>query len=140
VASTPGNGGTSYTFPWDTRVLGNRSYTLAIRATDRAGNAATSTRTLIVDNALPSSTLAAPANGATVSGVVTLSAFASDSQALAYVIFEIDGVYQTPFSTTAPFTRSWDTTGKSGTHVIVAVAVDRAGNTRRSSAATVTVP
>ncbi|NTX08070.1 Ig-like domain-containing protein [Myxococcus sp. CA040A] len=140
VASQPGYSGFTYNFTWDTRVLGNTSYSLTLRATDHAGNVQTNTRTLIVDNALPSSFLSAPANGSVVSGVVTLSANASDSQALLYVVFEIDGVIQTPYSTTAPFTRAWDTTGKSGTHVIVAIAYDRAGNGRRSNAATVTVP
>ncbi|NVJ07644.1 Ig-like domain-containing protein, partial [Myxococcus sp. AM001] len=129
-----------YTFSWDTRVLVNRSYSLILRATDNAGNVATHTRSLIVDNAAPTSVLLAPLNGAVVSGVVTLSANASDSQLLHYVVFEIDGVLQYPYSTTAPFTRAWDTTGKSGTHVIVAIAYDRAGNSRRSNAVTVTVP
>ncbi|MCP3166420.1 Ig-like domain-containing protein [Myxococcus qinghaiensis] len=140
VASQPGHSGVTYNFTWDTRVMGNTSYSLTLRATDNAGNVQTNTRTLVVDNALPSSVLTAPAHGAVVSGLVTLSANASDSQALIYVAFEIDGVLQSPFSATAPFTRTWDTTGKSGTHVIVAVAYDRAGNSRRSNAATVTVP
>ncbi|WP_233582477.1 Ig-like domain-containing protein [Corallococcus sp. CA053C] len=130
----------TYYFSWDTRVLGNRSYTLTLRATDRAGNVQTSTRSLIVDNALPFVALTAPTNGAQVSGVVTLSANASDSQALLYVRFEVDGEMLTPFSTSAPFTKTWDTTGKSGTHQIVAIAMDRAGNTKRSTVATVTVP
>ncbi len=129
-----------YLFSWDTRTLANRSYSLTLRATDRAGNVALHTRSLTVDNAPPTSVLIAPVNGAVVSGVVTLSANASDSQALYYVAFEIDGVIQMPYATTAPFTRTWDTTGKSGTHVIVAIAYDRAGNSQRSNAVTVTVP
>lgn len=129
----------SYNFTWDTRVLGNRSYNLSLRATDNAGNVQTSVRSLIVDNQLPSSTLLSPTNGAVVSGNVTLSAAASDSQAMQQVIFEIDGV-ATYFVGASPYTRTWDTTGKSGTHTIVAIAYDRAGNSRRSSAVTVTVP
>ncbi|NVJ19423.1 Ig-like domain-containing protein [Myxococcus sp. AM010] len=138
--SLTGHSGLGYNFSWDTRVLANRSYSLILRATDNAGNVATHTRSLIVDNAAPTSVLLAPLNGAVVSGVVTLAANASDSQLLHYVVFEIDGVLQYPYSTTAPFTRAWDTTGKSGTHVIVAIAYDRAGNSRRSNAVTVTVP
>ncbi|WP_244224389.1 Ig-like domain-containing protein [Corallococcus sicarius] len=130
----------TYYYSWDTRVLGNRSYTLTLRATDNAGNVQTSTRNLIVDNALPSVNLVAPANGTQVSGVVTLTAYAGDSQALLYVRFEVDGEMLTPFSTSSPFTKTWDTTGKSGTHQIVAIAVDRAGNSKRSNVATVTVP
>ena len=129
----------TYYYSWDTRVLGNRSYTLTLRATDNAGNVQTSARSLIVDNALPWVNLVAPANGTQVSGVVTLTAYASDSQALLYVRFEVDGQMLTPFSTSAPFTKTWDSTGKSGTHEIAAIAVDRAGNSKRS-AVTVTVP
>ncbi|WP_241758027.1 Ig-like domain-containing protein [Myxococcus landrumensis] len=139
-ATQPGHPSPDYSFSWDTRVLANRSYSLMLRATDNAGNVQTLTRALMVDNAPPSSLLTAPANGAVVSGLVTLAAQASDSQALIYVAFEIDGVLQSPFATTAPFTRTWDTTGKSGTHVIVAIAYDRAGNSKRSNAVTVTVP
>ncbi|MFP2904000.1 Ig-like domain-containing protein [Pyxidicoccus sp. 3LFB2] len=140
VATAAGIGDTTYSFQWDTTVLANRNYTLTLRATDRAGNVQTSTRNLDVDNSPPTSALTSPADGSQVSGVVTLAANASDSQALLYVAFEIDGVVQTPFSTTAPFTRQWDTTGKSGTHTIVTIASDRAGNTFRSPPVTVTVP
>ncbi|QSQ19089.1 hypothetical protein JY651_27480 [Pyxidicoccus parkwayensis] len=140
VASVPGNGGLTYSFAWNTVGLSNRAYTIAVRATDNAGNVANSSRSLIVDNVAPSSQLTAPANGAVVSGVVTLKANASDTQALAYVAFEVDGQLLTPYSTTSPYTKTWDSTGKSGTHVIVAVAVDRAGNSKRSNQVTVTVP
>lgn len=140
MGTQPGHSDLTYRFSWDTRRLGNRPYTLTLRATDNAGNVQTHTGTWIVDNSPPSSVLTAPVNGAVVSGIVTLSANASDSQLLQYVAFEIDGVLQTPFISSAPFTRTWDATGKSGTHVIVAVAYDRAGNGQRSNAVTVTVP
>ncbi|RKH34854.1 hypothetical protein D7Y13_02045 [Corallococcus praedator] len=142
LTSNPTVSGTLYSISWNTLVLGNRAYNIGFQATDAAGNASvTNTRSLIVDNAKPSvSNITSPANGAVVSGVVTLAASASDSQAMAYVIFEVDGVNLTPYATTAPYTKTWDTTGKSGTHVIVAVATDRAGNTRRSNPVTVTVP
>ncbi|MHA7630431.1 Ig-like domain-containing protein [Corallococcus sp. M7] len=139
-ATAPGYSDYTYNFTWDTRVLGNRPYSLALRATDNAGNVQMSTRSLIVDNQLPTSVLTSPANGAVVSGNVTLTANASDSQALLQVIFEIDGVATYFIGAGNPFTRTWDTTGKSGTHTIVAIASDRAGNSRRSNAVTVTVP
>ncbi|WP_242592611.1 Ig-like domain-containing protein [Corallococcus exiguus] len=138
-ATAPGYSGYTYNFTWDTRVLGNRSYSLALRATDNAGNVQMSTRSLIVDNQLPTSVLTSPANGAVVSGNVTLTANASDTQAMLQVIFEIDGV-ATYFVGASPYTRTWNTAGLSGTHTIVAIASDRAGNSRRSNAVTVTVP
>ncbi|WP_338270284.1 Ig-like domain-containing protein [Corallococcus caeni] len=142
VSSNPTSSGSTYYYSWNTLVLGNRSYTLGFQATDAAGNpSVVYTRTFIVDNAKPSlSVITSPANGAVVSGVVTLAASASDSQAMAYVIFEVDGVWLTPFATTAPYTKTWDTTGLSGTHTLVAIATDRAGNERRSNPITVTVP
>ncbi|MCY1039723.1 Ig-like domain-containing protein [Corallococcus sp. bb12-1] len=142
LTSSPNVSGTVYSISWNTLVLGNRAYNIGFQATDAAGNASVlNTRSLIVDNVKPSvSNITSPTNGAVVSGVVTLAASASDSQALAYVIFEVDGVNLTPYATTAPFTKTWDTTGQSGTHVIVAVATDRAGNVRRSNPVTVTVP
>ena len=140
VASTPGNGPLTYSFSWDTRFLVNRSYGISIRATDNAGNVANGYRTLIVDNTAPSAVITSPANGAQVSGVVTLSASAMDNMALNYLAFEVDGQLLTPYSASSPFTKTWDSTGKSGTHVIVAIASDRAGNSRRSTPVTVTVP
>jgi hypothetical protein len=143
IAAMAGQPGVaSYNFTWDTRVLANRSYSLSIRATDNAGNVQLGYRSLTVDNVLPTANLTAPANGSVVSGNVTLNAYASDSQALYQVIFEIDGVATFFVSGTSPgpYARTWDTTGKSGTHTIVAVAYDRAGNSRRSNTATVTVP
>ncbi|RKG92802.1 Ig-like domain-containing protein [Corallococcus terminator] len=142
LTSSPNVSGTVYSISWNTLVLGNRAYNIGFQATDAAGNASVlNTRSLIVDNVKPSvSNITSPANGAVVSGIVTLAASASDSQALAYVIFEVDGVNLTPYATTAPFTKTWDTTGQSGTHVIVAIATDRAGNVRRSNPVTVTVP
>ncbi|WP_375744375.1 Ig-like domain-containing protein [Corallococcus interemptor] len=138
-ATAPGTSSYTYNFTWDTRVLANRAYTLAIRATDKAGNVQTSSRSLTVDNVPPSALLFAPTNGAVVSGDVTLSASASDTQAMLQVIFEIDGV-ATFFAGASPYTRTWNTAGLSGTHTIVAIAYDRAGNSRRSNAVTVTVP
>ncbi|MCP3098701.1 Ig-like domain-containing protein [Myxococcus sp. K15C18031901] len=140
LASQPGQGDVTYTFSWDTRGLANTAYNVSLRATDHLGNARTFTRGLVVDNDPPTVTLTAPADGAVVSGIVTLSANASDSQALLGLAFEVDGVFQTTISGAPPFVRTWDSTGKPGTHVIVAVVADRAGNGQRSAPVTVTVP
>ncbi|WP_375758351.1 Ig-like domain-containing protein [Corallococcus exercitus] len=142
IPATLTGSGTVYYYSWNTQFLSNRQYTLGFQATDAAGNASVVyTRTFIVDNVKPFiSTITSPANGAVVSGVVTLAATAGDSQAMAYVAFEVDGARLSPFATTAPYTKTWDTTGKSGTHTLVAIATDRAGNELRSAPITVTVP
>ncbi|WP_279636095.1 Ig-like domain-containing protein [Corallococcus terminator] len=61
-------------------------------------------------------------------GGVTLSATGSDNMELASIAFQVDGTSLTPFATTAPYTMTWNATGLSGTHTIVAIAYDCAGN------------
>jgi hypothetical protein len=87
----------------------------------------------------PTVTLTAPAPGASVSGVVSLSATATDNVGVVGVRFQIDGVNLGPEDPTAPYTTSWDTAGvANGSHVVKAIARDLAGN-RGAASATVTV-
>ncbi|MGH8655639.1 MAG: Ig-like domain-containing protein, partial [Gammaproteobacteria bacterium] len=91
------------------------------------------------DTTPPTVSIAAPANGATVSGTVTVSANASDNVGVTSVAFKVDG---TTFltDTAAPYSMSWNTTSVSeASHALTAVASDAAGNTTTSSAVTVTV-
>src|SRR5439155_14717615 len=93
-----------------------------------------------VDGTAPTVTLTAPADGATVSGTITVSANASDNVGVAGVQFLLDGAILGAEDTTAPYSISWDTsTATSGTHVLKATARDLAGNTATSAAVTVTV-
>src|SRR4051812_32148003 len=87
-----------YSLNWDTTTVGNGAYQLSAKAYDAAGNSATSaSRTVTVSNAPPADTtpptvtLTAPAAGATVSGVVTLAASASDDVGGDHVDFLVDG-------------------------------------------------
>ncbi|WP_147444126.1 MULTISPECIES: Ig-like domain-containing protein [Corallococcus] len=99
------------------------------------------TRFLDVDNTPPAYlAVTAPYDGAQVSGVVTLSATGSDNMERVSIAFQVDGNTLTPFATTAPYTGTWNSTGLSGTHTIVATAYDRAGDFARSAPVTVTVP
>ncbi len=126
--------------PWDSTLVPDGSHSLGIRARDHAGNSADFVpMSVVVDNTPPSATLTWPAAGTQLSGTVTLTVSASDAIQLRYVYFEIDGQLQTPFDTTAPFSFTWDTTGKVGTHTLRAVAVDRAGNGGSTATVTVTV-
>ena len=89
------------------------------------------------DTTAPAVTLTAPANGATVSGNVTLSANASDASGIREVDFLLNGqVIGT--STTPPYQMTWNSAG-STTATIAARATDTAGNVATSPAATVTV-
>ena len=84
--------------------------------------------------------MTAPANNATVSGTVTVSANASDNVAVIGVQFQLDGVNLGTEDTTSPYSLSWNTLGVSnGPHTLTAVARDGAGNQTTSSTVNVTV-
>jgi uncharacterized protein YraI len=88
----------------------------------------------------PTVSLTAPANGATVSNTVSVSANASDNTAVAGVQFLLDGANLQTEDTTAPYSISWNTTtATNGTHTLTARARDAAGNTTTAPAVTVTV-
>lgn len=90
----------------------------------------------------PSVTVTSPANGATVSGNVTLSATASATapDSIASVVFLLDGQPLSPPVTTSPYTYSWATGSTPlGTHVLAAQATDTAGETATSGPVAVTV-
>ena len=89
------------------------------------------------DTTPPAVSLTAPANGATVSGTVALSASASDNVGVARVEFYVDGSLLST-ATSAPYTASW-VTSTNGSHTLLAKAYDAAGNLGTSSAIAVTV-
>ena len=76
---------------------------------------------------------------ATVSGTITLTAQASDSSGVAGVQFLVDDVPIGSEDTTAPYSRTLDTTAfTDGTHTIGAVARDTLGNTTNAAPHSVT--
>ena len=110
-------------------------------ALDAVGNAsapsAQVTGTALADTTPPTVTVSAPA---TASGTVTLTATASDNVGVTGVQFKVDGANIGAEDTTSPYSVSWDTTTvAAGTHQVTAVASDAGGNTKTSTAVTVTV-
>ena len=92
------------------------------------------------DTTPPTVSLTAPANGATVTGTVAVSASAADAGGLAGVTFRADGAAIGAEDTTAPYSVNWNSAGVSaGSHTLTAVARDSAGNVATSAAVTVTV-
>src|SRR5271166_1198750 len=92
------------------------------------------------DTQPPTVSLTAPANNATVSNTVTISATASDEVAVADVQFQVDGSNLGAPVTAAPYTFSWDTTQfVNGPHTLTAVATDVGGLQTTSAAVQVTV-
>lgn len=93
----------------------------------------------VVDTIAPTCTLTAPANGATVSNTVTLSATASDNQSVSRVEFYVDGV-KVATDTTSPYSYAWDSKSvANGNHTIMAKAFDPSNNVGNSSSITVNV-
>jgi Bacterial Ig domain len=91
------------------------------------------------DTTAPATSITAPANGATVSGTVSVTASASDNVGVTKVEFYLDGALRTT-DTTSPYSWSWDTTTfANSAHSLVAKAYDAAGNVGTSATVTVTV-
>ena len=70
---------TPYLYSWDTASVAPGVYTLYAKAYDAAGNvgqSSTLTVTVVSDVAAPTVSITAPANNATLSGAVTISATA----------------------------------------------------------------
>jgi hypothetical protein len=96
---------------------------------------------VIADPTPPVVTITAPANNATVSGTITLTATATDpDSAVSFVQFKVDGANVGAQLTTAPYSLSLNTaTLSNATHSLTAVAQDPSGNVGTSGAVTITV-
>jgi hypothetical protein len=123
---------------WDTTHAADGSHTIAVRVTDGAGQTASASATVTVDNTAPTVVLYAPPSGVKLTGPTTLQVHASDAYGVASVQFTIDGnpvgqVLRQPdggggylYSTT------WDaTTVAPGAHTLSATVTDNAGNVTR---------
>ncbi len=81
------------------------------------------------DTTPPTVTITDPADGATVSGIVTISADASDDVGVSKVEFYVDNTL-IGTDTSEPYSISWDsTTVENGSYIIKAIAYDTSGNT-----------
>jgi fibronectin type 3 domain-containing protein len=89
----------------------------------------------------PTVSITSPTNGATVTGIVTLAASASDNVGVVGVQFKVDGSNLGAEVTTPPYSVTWDTSvlAAGTSHTLAAVARDAAANTSISSPVTVTV-
>jgi hypothetical protein len=138
------SGTSAWTWAWNTASLANGPHTVSARATDTAGNVATSTVTLSVANATPDTTapvvtVGSPASGATVSGSTTVSGSASDNAGLTRVEVAVDGGAWQQATGTSAWSWPWNTAGlANGAHTLTARATDTSGNVATTSR-TVTV-
>jgi hypothetical protein len=135
---------TSYT---DTAIAAAGTYYYVVTAQDARGNVSNPSNeapaTIVLDTTPPAVAITAPASGATVIGVVAVTASSSDDVGVAGVQFYLDGATPLGAEVTGPgptYTLSWTTSPPlNGPHTLSAKARDGAGNTTTSSAITVTV-
>jgi hypothetical protein len=92
------------------------------------------------DTTLPTVTLTSPLSGSTLSGLINITATATDNIGVTWVQFQLDGVNIGSEDTTSPYQISYNTNLTSnGSHTFRAIARDAAWNTRTSSGVTVQV-
>ncbi len=123
-----------YSIIWNTSGASNGWHDITAKATDQLNNVGTSgpvsvnISNTVVDNTPPTITLTTPANGATVSGSVGITASASDNVGVKDVTFSVDGI-DIATDNNSPYATSWNSgTVTNGNHLIVATATDLAGN------------
>ncbi len=115
-----------YGFAWNTTSLPEGTNKLGARAYDAVGYMAQQAVFVTVrnDSTPPEVTLTGPAEGASLSGIVTLSATATDNLGVSRVEFLVDGVV-VGSDTTSPYSLSWDSSSvANGTHSVAARAWD----------------
>ena len=124
-----------YTF---TGLTCNTSYSLGVEAFDAAGNV--SPRTPLTassgacDTTAPTVSITAPPDGGTVSGIVNVTAAASDNSSVAGVQFKVDGAQPRQRGHQQPvLDRLGHRDGDARQHTLTAVARDPSGNTATSA-------
>lgn len=123
-----------------TGLASDTEYHVRVRSADAAGNTATSGNLTLRTVGLFGCNITAPANGATVSATVTLTAATLNAVGGATVQFTVDGVNVGAPDGTAPYSVTWDSsTAAAGPHTVAAVATDGSGATINASPVTVTV-
>ena len=120
--------------------------TAATITADVGGVTGTATVTVVPDTTPPSVSITAPLNQSTVSGIVTVTANATDNASVIDVQFQLDGNnLGSPVIGSGPsYSYSWNTAALfngaqlvNGPHVLAAIATDASGKTTVSSPVTV---
>jgi subtilisin family serine protease len=120
-----------YSLSWDTRTTVNGIHELTVRAYDTAGLVGTSPAVSVTvnnDTTPPTVAFSAPAEGAVLSGTVSLSATASDNVGVTKVEF-YEGTTLLGADASSPYSYSWNTRNvANGPYLLTVKAYDAAGN------------
>jgi len=132
-----------YKIVWNTSGKAG-TYTFTALARDKAGNTKLSAGVQVnvppADQFPPSVEIVSPTGTSPISGVVSLSANASDNVAVTGVQFKLDGQNIGLEVTATPYQTSLDTASFSdGSHALTAVAKDAAGNSATSALVNVNI-
>ncbi|NLH08510.1 MAG: S8 family serine peptidase [Chloroflexi bacterium] len=122
---------------WDSAAVPDGPHTIRAIATDTTGESSEASVSVTVANNTvpadnpPSVSIISPANGATVSGVITVSADAADDQGVVQVEFFVDGAsLGVDADGSNGWAVEWNTaTVPDGEHSVSAVATDTVGQT-----------
>ena len=136
-----------YALAWNTATVANGTHTITAVARDAAGNRTTSAPITVTvsnttarsDSTPPTITITSPTAG-TMSGMIVISAAASDNVGVVGVQFFVDGTPLGAEVMSPPFQVTWDTRAAAvGTHQLTAMAFDAAGNRGTSAPVSVNV-
>jgi thermitase len=139
-----------FSYSWNTGSSGNGGHTVTAQARDAAGNNASQSISVNVNNTTapspstgdttaPAVIITSPGAGARVSGNVSVLVNTSDNVGVVRVELYVDGAL-TDASTSAPFTTTWNTNPRKvapGAHSLQVRAYDAAGNAGLSQIVTV---
>src|SRR5262245_36748908 len=133
-----------YSTAWDSTSVANGSHSLSAVARDPAGRTQSASVTVNVansDTTPPTVSITAPANNATVSGTIDLTATAGDNQGVAGVQFFVDGAAFGSEIAAPPYKIAWDTTAlpNNSMHTIAARSRDTSNNQSALASVSVTV-
>ncbi|HWB39097.1 MAG TPA: Ig-like domain-containing protein [Candidatus Saccharimonadales bacterium] len=123
-----GSNNGNHTYDLDTTALSDGSHTITLKARDLAGNKASTSITVTVDNTAPDAYFTHPNNGKYVNGTINVKYYVNDTNLEGYKLF-LDGSKVDQGTGNGNEVYSFDTTTVSdGTHTFTLVAKDLAGN------------
>jgi len=129
--------GSAYSCTWNSGSSANGNYTITVTAKDAANNRGSSSVDVTLNNpdtTAPAVTINSPANGATISGTVTVTGTATDNVGVSSVTMSTGGPSTACTVTGTNYSCTWNAGSLSdGSYTITVTAKDAANNSGASS-------